>query len=92
MQCPKCRAKFAFAVVRPRFACPSCNAPLSYSITAWLFISLFLGGVPWLVLEALVFQFRSTAISVVVLAGSCVVVATVAAMVIKPKIDSQSTA
>lgn len=91
MQCPKCGTKLSFAAARDKFTCPNCNAPLRYSMTTWILVSVFLGGVPWLVLEALVFEFRSTAISVGVFAVSSVIVAAIAAQVIKPKLDVQGT-
>jgi hypothetical protein len=86
MQCPKCATKLSFASAKDEFACLNCGALLSYSGTTLLFTSIMLGGVPWLVLEALFFHFESTVGSLVLFLISSGVVAVVAAQLIKPKL------
>ena len=88
MRCPQCGSKISFAQAKDKFACPNCKASLRYSSGKFLFAAGILGGLPWLLLEALFFHFESTVVSLVVFVLSIVIVAAVAAQLIKPELDT----
>lgn len=86
MKCPKCAAKLPISIAREKFACPQCGAQLIYPVQRFLFLSLAFAGVPWLALEASIFHFESMGLSFALILASSVVVAGIAAQIVKPKL------
>ena len=74
MKCPKCQHSISLSDLRESFQCPSCKVPLHAKVNRLLLMVLFIGGIPWLVAEALIFGFSSPlATAVLLLLSYCFV-------------------
>ena len=77
MRCPKCEASLPFLGGREKLTCPQCGTALKFPVIAWLFLTIVVGGLPWLIVDGFFFYFESKILSVVLFLVSTVIVALV---------------
>lgn len=60
LRCPHCNSGIRLSEVGEEFSCRNCGQRLKSSLSVFKvnFIALTLGGIPWLAVELLVFDFK----------------------------------
>lgn len=74
MKCPHCYKSISLFRLRESFACPHCGVQLKGKTTRLMLLVLCFGAVPWLLAEAVFFEFKWPAISFLLLILSHAVV------------------